>query len=149
MQDPVPGLLAFADKQILLLLDNCEHLIEAVAELTARLLREAPLLHVLATSREALRIEDENVHVLMPLDTPRLEDELSAEEALASPAVQLFMDRAAASGHRFELTDADAPIVARMCHRLDGIALAIEVVASRAGVYGLRGTADLLDNRFK
>ena len=150
MQDPVPGLLAFlADKQMLLLLDNCEHLIEAVAELTERLLREAPFLHVLATSREALRIEGENVHLLMPLETPRLEDELSAEDALASPAVQLFMDRAAASGHRFELTDADAPIVARMCHRLDGIALAIEVVASRAGVYGLRGTADLLDNRFK
>ena len=65
------------------------------------------------------------------------------------PAVQLLMERAAASGNRFELSDSDAPIVARICRRLDGIALAIELAAGRVSSHGIRGTAELLDNRFK
>lgn len=148
-QDPLPGLMAFlADKHILLVLDCCEHVIHAVVELAERLLSEAPLLHLLATSREALRAEGENVYLLSPLESPDEEHALTAGEALASPAVQLFVDRAVASGHRLELSDADAPIVARICRRLDGIPLAIELVASRAGAYGVRGIAELLENRF-
>ncbi len=148
-QDPIPGLLAFlAHRSVLLVLDNCEHVIDAAAVLTERLFGQAPGVHLLVTTREALRVEGENVHLLLPLDSP-MEDSTRAADAMASPAVQLFMERAAASGHRLELTDADAPVVARICRRLDGIALAIELAAGRVGTYGISGTADLLDNRFR
>jgi hypothetical protein len=83
------------------------------------------------------------------LETPPLGADLTAHEALASPAVQLFMKRAVASGHHLPLSDDDANVVADMCRRLDGIALAIELAASRVGMYGVRGTADLLDGELK
>jgi predicted ATPase/DNA-binding winged helix-turn-helix (wHTH) protein len=143
---PEQSILAFlSGRRSLIVLDSCEHVIEAAATLAARLFREAPSLNLLTTSREALRIEGENVHLLLPLESPRA-DKPSAAEALASPAVQLFMERAAASGYEAELTDADAPIVAGICRTLDGIALAIELAASRVGVYGIQGTADLLND---
>ena len=149
-QDPLPGLLAFlAGRRLLLVLDNCEHVIDAAASLTERLHREVPQVHILTTSRESLRVEGEHVHLLVPLDCPVAREDLTAAEALATPAVQLFMERAFASGHTLDLTDADAPIVAAICGRLDGIALAIELAGSRVGAYGLQGTADLLSNRFK
>ncbi|HQS49337.1 MAG TPA: hypothetical protein PK706_23330, partial [Xanthobacteraceae bacterium] len=99
------------------------------------------------TSREALRADGEHVHLLAPLDYPTAREDLTAAEAMAAPAVQLFMERAVASGHTGALTDADAPTVAAICSRLDGIALAIELAGSRVGAYGLQGTADLLSNR--
>ncbi|HEY6632431.1 MAG TPA: winged helix-turn-helix domain-containing protein, partial [Rhizobiaceae bacterium] len=143
---PEASLAGFlADRKTLIILDNCEHLIEAVASLAKRLVREAPGVHVIATSREALRVEGENVHLLSPLGCPPV-DVHSAKDALAWPAVQLFMERAAAGGHRDELGDADAPVVSDICHRLDGIPLAIELAASRVGALGIRGVADLLDN---
>ena len=145
-----PALLAFlAGRRLLLVLDNCEHVIDVAASLTERLYREAPQAHILTTSREPLRVEGEHVHLLAPLDYPTARADLTAAEALASPAVQLFMERAFASGHTSGLTDADAPAVAAICSRLDGIALAIELAGSRVGAYGLRGTADLLNNQFK
>jgi predicted ATPase/DNA-binding winged helix-turn-helix (wHTH) protein len=148
--DPLPGLLAFlAERRLLLVLDNCEHVIEAAASLTERLHREVPQVHILTTSRESLRVEGEHVHLLVPLDYPAASEGLTAAEALATPAVQLFMERAFASGYTLDLTDADAPTVAAICGRLDGIALAIELAGSRVGAYGLQGTADLLSNRFK
>ena len=149
-QDPLPGLLSFlAGRRLLLVLDNCEHVIDAAASLTERLHREAPQMHILTTSRESLRVEGEHVHILAPLDYPTAREDLTAAEALATPAVQLFMERAFASGHTTDLTDADAPTVAAICSRLDGIALAIELAGSRVGAYGLQGTAELLSNRFK
>jgi len=149
-QDPLPSLMAFlAGRRILLVLDNCEHVIDAAASLTERLYNDAPEVHILTTSREALRAEGEHVHLLTPLDYPTAREDLTAAEALATPAVQLFMERAFASGYTLELTDADAPTVAAICSRLDGIALAIELAGSRVGAYGLQGTADLLSNRFK
>jgi predicted ATPase/DNA-binding winged helix-turn-helix (wHTH) protein len=149
-QDPLPGLLAFlAEHRLLLVLDNCEHVIDAVASLTERLHAEAPQVHILTTSRESLRVEGEHVHLLVPLDYPTARAELTAVEAMATPAVQLFMERAFASGYALELTDADATTVAAICSRLDGIALAIELAGSRVGTYGLQGTAALLSNRFK
>lgn len=149
-QDPLPGLLAFlAGRRLLLVLDNCEHVIDAAASLTERLHREVPQVHILTTSRESLRVEGEHIHLLMPLDYPTAREDLTAAEALATPAVQLFMERAFASGYTLDLTDADAPTVAAICSRLDGIALAIELAGSRVGSYGLQGTADLLSNRFK
>src|ERR1700689_2290175 len=148
-QDPLAGLLTFiGDRKILLLLDNCEHVIGIVAALAERLVSEAPQAHILATSREALRVEGEHVHLLYSLDCPPEDAGLTAMEALRYPAVQLFMERAAASGHGAALSDIDAPIVARSCRRLDGVALAIELVASRVGILGIRGTAQLLDNHF-
>ena len=149
-QDPLPSLLAFlAGRRILIVLDSCEHVIDAAASLTARLYCDAPKVHLLTTSRESLRVEGEHVHLLAPLDYPAAKDDLTAAEALASPAVQLFMERAFASGYALSLTDAEAPAVASICRQLDGIALAIELAGSRVGTYGLRGTSELLRNRFK
>src|SRR3984893_12319256 len=148
-QDPVVGLLAFiGDKKILLVLDSCEHVIGVAAALAERVISEAPQAHILATSREALRVEGEHVHLLYSLDCPPEDAGLTAMEALRYPAAQLFMERAAASGYGAELSDIDAPIVARSCRRLDGVALAIELAASRVGSLGIRGVAELLDNRF-
>jgi predicted ATPase/DNA-binding winged helix-turn-helix (wHTH) protein len=148
-QDPLRSLPAFiGDKKILLVLDNCEHVIDSAATLAERVVGEAPQAHVLTTSREALRVEGEHVHLLYALDCPSEDTVLTAAEALKYPAVQLFMERAAASGHGAALSDIDASIVATICRRLDGIALAIELGASRAGSLGIRGVAELLDHRF-
>jgi DNA-binding winged helix-turn-helix (wHTH) protein len=148
-QDPLRSLPAFiGDKKILLVLDNCEHLIDSAAMLAERVVGEAPRVHVLTTSREALRVEGEHVHLLYALDCPPDNQGLTAAEALIYPAVQLFMERAAASGYREALSDIDAPVVATICRRLDGIPLAIELAASRAGSLGVRGVAELLENRF-
>lgn len=142
--DLVEELLSFiSDKHILVVFDNCEHLIDATAFLAEQLVRGAPGLHLLATSRESLRAEGETVHLLSPLVVP--DDEFpTAAEALSTAAVQLFMDRAIASGFEGGLTDIDAPVVAEICRRTDGIALAIEMAGSRVGAYGIRGVADLL-----
>ena len=148
-QDPFGSLVAFiGDKKILLILDNCEHVIDSAAELAERVVSEAPQAHILATSREALRVEGERVHFLYSLDCPPEHADLTAAEVLGYPAAQLFMERAAASGYLATLSDIEAPIVATICRRLDGIALAIELAASRAGSLGIRGIAELLDNRF-
>src|ERR1700758_2212736 len=148
-QDPVVSLLAFiGDRKILLVLDNCEHVIGVAAALAERVVSEAPQAHILATSREALRVEGEHVHLLYSLDCPPEDAGLTAVEALRYAAAQLFMERATASGHSGVLSDIDAPILARICRRLDGIALAIELAASRVGCLGIRETAELLDNRF-
>jgi predicted ATPase/DNA-binding winged helix-turn-helix (wHTH) protein len=147
--DPLISLLAFlGDQKLLLVLDGCETVVEAAAELTERVVREAPRAHVLATSREALGAGGEQVHILHSLESPPENSNQTAEEVLRYPATQLFMDRAVAAGYRGELADRDAAVVAKICRRLDGIALAIELAASRAGSHGIRGTAALLDNRF-
>lgn len=144
--DPAGALVAFlAGERTLIVLDSCEHVIETVAPLAERLFRQVPSVHLLSTSREALRVDGENVHLLAALESPAASAP-SAAEALASPAVQLFVDRAASSGHWTELGDAEAQIVAAICRRLGGVALAIELVASRVGSYGIRGTADLLES---
>src|ERR1700691_3377750 len=148
-QDPLVGLLAFiGDRKILFVLDNCEHVISVAAALAERVVSEAPQAHILATSREALRVEGEHVHVLDSLECPPEDAGVTALEALRYPAAQLFMERAAASGYGAALSDIDAPIVARSCRQLDGVALAIELAASRVGSLGIRGTAQLLDNYF-
>jgi predicted ATPase/DNA-binding winged helix-turn-helix (wHTH) protein len=148
-RDPLASLLAFiGERKILLVLDSCEHVIDVVAPLAERLVSETPHAHVLTTSREVLRVEGEHVHWLYALDCPPEDSGLTATEALKYPAAQLFMDRAAASGYGAAFSDIDAPIVARICRRLGGIALAIELVASRVGFLGIGGTAELLEKRF-
>src|SRR5208282_5189361 len=95
------------------------------------------------------RIEGEHVHRLSPLASPPASARLTAVEALGFPAVQLFVERAGAALDEFELTDADAPIVADICSKLDGIALAIELAAARVNTFGVRGVAAHLDDRFQ
>ena len=148
--DPLPGLVAsLRDKKMLLLLDNCEHVVEAAAALAVAILTAAPGVQMLATSREPLRIEGEHVHRLSPLASPPELAPLTAAEALGFPAVRLFVERATASLDEFELTDADAPIVADICQKLDGIPLAIELAAARIDTFGVRGVAAHLDDRFQ
>jgi predicted ATPase len=105
--------------------------------------------HILATSREPLRAEGERVHRLPPLDVPADPSEFTAAEALAYPAVQLFVERAAAVLDGFELTDTDAPIVSAICSKLGGIALAIELAAARVDAFGIQQLKLLLDDRFR
>ncbi len=136
-------------RRLLLLLDSCEHLVDAATTLAERLVGACPQLHLLVTSREALRAEGEQVCRLPPLACPEAGAAVTAADAARYPAVQLFVERAAASGSPFALTDDDAGTVAMICRRLDGIALAIELGAGRVGTYGLQGTVTLLDNRFR
>ncbi|MCU1252020.1 MAG: transcriptional regulator [Edaphobacter sp.] len=144
-QESQQRLLAFlSDKRILLVLDSCEHVLEPVALLTECLFQEAPLAHIIATTREALRVEGENIHQLSPLGTPASNSMLTAASALASPAVQLFVDRAAAGGLRRELSDEDASVIAYICRQLDGMPLAIELAASQVSVYGIDGLAKVI-----
>ncbi|NEU95243.1 ATP-binding protein [Bradyrhizobium uaiense] len=163
--DSVPGVLATAlgitaltpdqlrslgvfggDKRVLLLLDNCEHLVGVVAKLAQQLFKGVPGIHILASSREALQADSEHVYRLQPLGGPPMVPSLSAVEAMAYPAVQLFIERAATNGIEVTLTDAEAPIVSEICGHLDGMPLAICVAAGRVGAHGLSGLAHLLSH---
>jgi predicted ATPase len=146
--DATPALIAYLrDKRFLLVLDTCEHLIEAVAALASHILQAAPEVHILATSREALRVEGEHIYKLDPLAYPPDDPMPTAAVARAFPATQLFMECAEASGARFDSSDAEAAIVASICRKLDGVALAIELAAGRVEAHGLQQTAELLDQR--
>jgi predicted ATPase/DNA-binding winged helix-turn-helix (wHTH) protein len=150
-ENPLPVILAFLqERRVLLVFDSCERVIETVATLAESIFREAPQAYILATSRESLRAEGERVHHLSPLAYPPADAvSVTATQALGFPAVQLFVEQVAASGYPFELNDKDAPIIAEVCRRLDGIALALELAASRVGVYGVQGIASLLENEFR
>jgi predicted ATPase/DNA-binding winged helix-turn-helix (wHTH) protein len=146
--DPTPSLIAYLkDKRILLILDTCEHLIDAVATLASHIFMAAPQVHLLATSREALQVEGEHVYKLDPLAYPPDNLALTTEITQTFPAIQLFVERALASGARLEFSDAETVIVAAICRKLDGVALAIELAARRVEAYGLQQTAALLDQR--
>ena len=149
-EDPVAGLAAALHaQQMLIVLDNCEHLVESTAALAEALLKGAPEVSILATSREPLRTEGEWVQRLAPLGVPPVSATLTAAEALTFPAVQLFVARAAAALGGLALADRDAAVVAEICRRLDGIALAIEFAAGRANTFTLEQLAALLDDRFR
>lgn len=148
-EDPTPALLTFLKSgPALLIFDSCEHVLDALAPLVERIVREAPQLRVLATSRESFRSEGERIFRLFPLDCPPERDGLEAADVLAYPAAQLFVERIAQSAGPFQLSAEEAPLVASICRRLDGIALAIELAAGRVNAYGIAGTASLLDSRF-
>ena len=149
-EDPLPGLIAaLEDKQMLLVLDNCEHVIGAAATLAAAILRGSRGVQIVATSREPLCVEGERVHRLSALESPPASGRLSAAEALRFPAVQLFVERASASMNEFELSDADAASAGDICRKLDGIPLAIEFAAARSHAFGVRGVAARLDDRLR
>jgi predicted ATPase/DNA-binding winged helix-turn-helix (wHTH) protein len=144
--DPTGSLAAFLrDRRMLLILDCCEHVIEGAAALAERLYGAAPELHILATSRELLRVEGEFTYRLPPLPSPPEKTVLTAANALAYPSVKLFVERATAGGSEFALTDTNASDVGNLCRRLDGIPLAIELTAGQVGAYGARAMLQLLD----
>jgi predicted ATPase/DNA-binding winged helix-turn-helix (wHTH) protein len=146
--DATPNLIAYLrEKRILLVLDTCEHLIEAVAAFASGIFRGAPRVHILATSREALQVDGEQIYRLEPLACPPDDATLTAAIARTFPATQLFVQRAVASGARLDLNDAEATIVVGFCRKLDGVALAIELAARRVEAYGLHQTAALLEQR--
>jgi predicted ATPase/DNA-binding winged helix-turn-helix (wHTH) protein len=148
--DALRALVGFlGDRSMLLVLDGCERVIGAAAVLAEEVFRGAQAVSLLATSREPLRVEGERVHRLPPLGVPPVVDGLTAAAAAGYPAVQLFVERATSSVDSFVLTDANAPVVADICRRLDGIALAIELAAGRVDAFGVRGVADRLDDRFR
>jgi predicted ATPase/DNA-binding winged helix-turn-helix (wHTH) protein len=148
--DPLHGLAAaVADKRMLLLLDNCEHVIDAVARLAAAILGAARSVTILATSREPLAVAGEGEYRLTPLGIPKASSRLTAAEAAPFPAVQLFVERVSAIVEDFALTDANAQAVAEICRRLDGLPLAIELAAPRVEVLGVEGLAARLDDSFQ
>jgi len=136
------------DARMLIVLDNCEHVVEAAATLAERVLREGAGVHILATSREALEAEGEWVHRLAALETPLPDDGIRLERALAYPAIQLFAERAGANSDTFALTDANLEVVARLCRQLDGMPLAIELAAGRIDSLGLQGVAERIGEMF-
>jgi predicted ATPase/DNA-binding winged helix-turn-helix (wHTH) protein len=146
---PLPALVAWLrSKSMLIVLDNCEHMLDAVAVLTEALLRAAPGVRLLATSRQPLRAEGEFLFHLPALGFPAREDRLTTAEALAFPAVELFAERAAASLDSFELTSSNVATVIEICRRLDGIPLAIELAAARVDLFGVDGLASHLNDCF-
>lgn len=145
--DPLPTLIdSLRDRRMLLVLDNCEHVVETAAELTATIIRSTPGISILATSRERLGVAGERVHRLQPLATPSPSPVLIAADARSFPAVQLFLERVSTVIDDFALTEADAPFVVAICRRLDGLPLAIEFAAARVEVLGIQGLAAHLDN---
>jgi predicted ATPase/DNA-binding winged helix-turn-helix (wHTH) protein len=136
-----------AGRRTLLVMDSCDHVIETAAEWAETIFAQVDDVSILATSREALRIEGEHVCRLAPLACPPLDDAVSSAEVLAFPAAQLLADRIGRASERFALPDSDAPIVARICAKLDGIPLAIELAAGRVEAHGLHGVEALLDSR--
>ncbi|MGQ0600404.1 MAG: ATP-binding protein [Anaerolineales bacterium] len=136
-------------KSLLLILDNCEHVIQACAELAETLLRACPKLKLLATSREALNIAGETVLNVPSLSQPEAHPFVDAAGAMQSEAVRLFVDRARAVKPDFKLTNSNAPAVAQICLRLDGIPLAIELAAARLRAMSLEQMAVRLEDRFR
>ena len=135
-------------RQTLLLLDNCEHLAEPLATLVDRILRAAPKVTVVATSREPLAVPSERLWPVEPLPVSTAVDE-SLEELRRVPAIALFAERAAEADPEFLLDDTTATPVAEICRRLDGIPLAIELAAARARTVGVGEIARRLDERFR
>ncbi len=134
-------------KKILLVVDNCEHLIDACAQLCDSLLHACPDLRIITSSREALGIEGENAHRVPSLSLPDPKSGLHVIER--SESVKLFMERAAALLPEFEMTEVNAPAIAQICKRLDGIALAIELAASRVKMLNVEQIATRLDDAFR
>lgn len=148
---PLETLITYLkNKHLLLVLDNCEHLVEEVAKTTDAILQLCPRVHILTTSREVLGVGGEQVYRVPSLSVPSQDElrTLNVEEALTYAAVALFVDRAAAADRRFALTERMVPVVAEICRRLDGIALAIELAAARVNTLSVTTLAQRLNERF-
>jgi predicted ATPase/DNA-binding winged helix-turn-helix (wHTH) protein len=147
-EDPVGEMAAAVEnRRVLIVLDNCEHLVDLAAAFVEALLSRASGVTILATSRERLRAAGEWVHQLSPLEAPPTFP-MSAEKVRAYPAAELFEERAAFALGGYQISDTDAPYVAEICRRLDGIALAIELAAGRLAGLGVQGLASSLEDCF-
>lgn len=135
------------ERRLLLILDNCEHLVEPAAQLVAAILRAAPHVRVLASSREALRVPGEQAYPILPLPLPGRGD--SVEALAQSTAVRLFVERAQAHKPAFALTEREAPAVAELVARLEGIPLALELAAARVRLLSVGDINSRLKDRFK
>jgi len=138
-----------APKRLLLLLDNCEHLVQACAEIAAALLQACPHVQLLATSREPLAVAGERVWRVSPLAVPPAHVQISLEEAARCEAIQLFVARAHERGAAFRLTAQNIDLAMHVCRRLDGIPLALELAAVRLSALSLESLAARLDDRFR
>src|SRR5882757_8408246 len=149
-KDPGSELVDLVRSQkLLILLDSCEHVIEAVALVAEQLYQETEQVHLLTTSRELLKVEGEHCCRVLPLDVPPDGSEQTAHIALRYPAVQLFVRRVAARAGGVILTDEEAPFVAEMCRKLDGIPLAIELAAGQVAILGIENTVARLVSRLE
>jgi predicted ATPase/DNA-binding winged helix-turn-helix (wHTH) protein len=149
-KNPVPAIIsALADKQTLLLFDNCEHVIEAVTMLANAILQSARSVAILATSRETLTIPGETVLRLEPLGVPPETELVGTREALHYAAVQLLRERVQAVDSEFELADEEALAASLICRKLGGVPLAIEFASALVPIFGLRGLSTRLDDRLR
>ncbi len=139
------------EKELLLLLDNCEHLIDSCAEFADLVLHGSPGTRILASSREALCIEGETSFRVPSLETPdpRGDTRIAVDDLMGYTAVRLFVERAREAVGNFSMTAGNAPAIVQICHRLDGIPLAIELAAVRVKVLTVDEIADRLDDRFR
>jgi predicted ATPase/DNA-binding winged helix-turn-helix (wHTH) protein len=148
--DPLHSIAAtLADRRLLLVMDNCEHVLPAAAYAVETLLRSAPQCYVLTTSREPLRAEGERVYDLPPLQVPDEHTALSAAEALGWSGVRLFVERVRALDPDFVFNDADVGAASAICRKLDSNALAIEIAAARVRTFGIQDLVGLLDGSFR
>ncbi len=136
------------ERVLLLVIDNCEHVLDGSAALVADILRVAPDVRVIATSREPLQVPGERVVPVPPLDLPPIGDEQPVSRLLQNEAVMLFVERAAAASGSFELTASNRSAVVGLCRRLDGLPLAIELAAVRTRVLGVEQILARLADRF-
>jgi predicted ATPase/DNA-binding CsgD family transcriptional regulator len=147
--EPLAVLQAYLrDRELLLVVDNCEHVLEASAKLVITVLREAPRGRVITTSREPLSVASEHLVVVAPLELPAVDPEQPLDQLARNEAVRLFRDRAAAASGSFELAEANRTAVAELCRRLDGLPLAIELAAVRTRVLSAGQILDRLGDRF-
>ena len=137
------------DRRLLLILDNCEHLLNACAQLIKELLQAGPQLKVLATSREPLHVTGEVSYPMGPLAIPEPQPTITQEALIQCESVRLFAERAAAARPGFEVTDGDSAVVAEICRRLDGIPLALELAAARVRALSVEKIAARLADRFR
>ena len=137
------------EKEALLILDNCEHLVEACARMVDRLLHAAPKLRILTSSRESLGIAGEVSYRVPSLELPDIKQLPSLDALSQYEAVKLFIDRARAAQPTFNVTNENAPAVAQICHRLDGIPLALELAAAKVRALSVEQISKRLDDRFR
>lgn len=148
--DPLQCVAAvLANSPLLLVLDNCEHVLQATADAVEVLLQAAPHCCVLTTSREPLRADGERVHDLAPLRVPHKDVHLTAEQAMTWSGIELFIERVKTLDPDFVFRDADVSAVSAICRKLDSNALAIEIAAARVRTFGIQDLVGLLDGSFR
>lgn len=148
--DPVNVLAEFLqDKELILILDNCEHLINDCALLAEKIIKNCPKVKIIATSRETLKISGERIYKLLSMSVPDPGNKISTDELVKYESIRLFIERALSVNREFRVNDDNAESLAEICFRLDGIPLAIELAAARTKILNIRQLNEKLSDRFK